>query len=115
MDASRFVRGLLADQEDPQQPQYVQANDFPARIYGLLDQLLPDPYKAAGDAVKQYQGGDVLGAFETMFGGMPTTGALKAKAAPSIASLSGGRDTAAIGRARDERFWHPISTTKLIT
>jgi hypothetical protein len=113
MDASRFVRGLLDDQEDPQQPQYVPANDFPARTYGLLDQLLPDPYKAAGDAVKQYQGGDVLGAFETMFGGMPTTGALKAKAAPSIASLSGGRDTAAVGRARDERFWHPISTTKL--
>lgn len=31
MDASAFVRGLLDDQEDPQQPQYVQANDFPAR------------------------------------------------------------------------------------
>jgi hypothetical protein len=85
MDASRFVRGLLDDQEDPQQPQYVQANDFPARTYGLLDQLLPDPYKAAGDAVKQYQGGDVLGAFETMFGGMPTTGALKVKAPAKVA------------------------------
>jgi hypothetical protein len=74
MDASAFVRGLLDDQEDPQQPQYVQANDFPARTYGLLDQLLPDPYKAAGDAVKQYQGGDVLGAFETMLGATPQTG-----------------------------------------
>lgn len=74
MDASRFVRGLLDDQEDPQQPQYVQANDFPARTYGLLDQLFPDPYKAAGDAVKQYQGGDVLGAFEKMFEATPQTG-----------------------------------------
>lgn len=78
MDASSFVRGLLDDQEDPQQPQYVQGNDFPARAYGLLDQLFPDPYKAAGDAVKQYRGGDVLGAFETMFGSMPTTGAITA-------------------------------------
>lgn len=79
MDQSAFIRGLLDDQEDPQQPQYVQSNDFGPRAYGLLDQLFPDPYQAAGDAVKQYKGGDVLGAFETMFGGMPTTGALKVK------------------------------------
>lgn len=109
--AKSFIRGLLDDPEDPQLPQYVSANDFGPRAFGLLNELMPDPYEATGDAVRQYKGGDVLGAFETMFGAMPSTGMLRG--APSIASMSGGKDVAAVGRARDERFWHPISNTKL--
>ena len=95
MDASGFIRGLLDDQEDPQQPQYVASNDFGPRAYGLLDQLFPDPYKASGDAVAQYKKGDLLGAFETMFGSMPTTGAL---------SASRGRFGGAVMSPVDELF-----------
>lgn len=85
MDQSRFIRGLLDDPADPQQPQYVPANDFGPRAYGLLNTLFPDPYEAVGDAVRQYRGGDAVGAFETMFGAIPATGALKA--APKAAGI----------------------------
>lgn len=85
MDQSRFIRGLLDDPADPQQPQYVPANDFGPRAYGLLNTLFPDPNVMVGDAIKQYRGGDAVGAFETMFGAIPATGALKA--APKAAGI----------------------------
>jgi len=78
MDQSRFIRGLLSDPADPQQPQYVPENDFGPRAYGLLNDIFPDPNVSVGDAIHQYRAGDALGAFETMFGAMPTTGALNA-------------------------------------
>jgi hypothetical protein len=89
MDQSRFIRGLLSDPSDPQLPQYVPENDFGPRAFGLLNELFPDPNVSVGNAIRQYRGGDALGAFETMFGAMPTTGALKAasrapKAAPAF-------------------------------
>lgn len=37
-----------------------------------------DPYEEAGKAVQQYHAGDPVGAFETMAGSMPQTGAIKA-------------------------------------
>jgi len=77
VDQSRFIRGLLDDPRDPQLPQYEPQNDFAPRAYGLLNELFPDPNVMVGDAVRQYRGGDAIGAFETMFGAMPTTGALK--------------------------------------
>ena len=78
MDQSRFIRGLLSDPSDPQLPQYVPENDFGPRAFGLLNEVFPDPNVSVGNAIRQYQGGDPLGAFETMFGAMPTTGALNA-------------------------------------
>lgn len=87
MDQSRFIRGLLSDPVDPQLPQYVPENDFGPRAFGLLNSLFPDPYEATGDAIRQYRGGDAIGAFETMFGAMPTTGALKAAKAGKAANL----------------------------
>lgn len=91
--AKSFIRGLLDDPEDPQLPQYVSANDFGPRAYGLLNQLMPDPYEATGDAVRQYKGGDVLGAFETMFGAMPSTG-IVTKAAKAASAASPGYNQA---------------------
>jgi len=118
MDQSRFIRGLLSDPVDPQLPQYVPENDFGPRAYGLLNQLFPDPYEATGDAVRQFRGGDAIGAFETLFGAMPTTGALKAAPLarrPSVSSMSGGLDNFVpeYARQKDPRLYHPISGTKL--
>jgi len=117
MDQSRFIRGLLSDPADPQQPQYVPENDFGPRAYGLLNDIFPDPNVSVGNAIRQYRAGDALSAFETMFGAMPTTGALKAAKAPSasISSISNGMDSFApqFARQRDPRLFHPISSTKL--
>jgi hypothetical protein len=87
MDQSRFIRGLLSDPADPQLPQYVPEKDFGPRAYGLLNDIFPDPNVSVGNAIRQYQGGDPLGAFETMFGAMPTTGALKAASKPAKAAI----------------------------
>lgn len=94
--ANAFIRGLLDDPEDPQLPQYVSANDFGPRAFGLLNQLMPDPYEATGDAVRQYKGGDLLGAFETMFGAMPSTGIVTkaGKAAKAASAASPGYNQA---------------------
>lgn len=74
MEQSRFIRGLLDDPRDPQLPQYEPQNDFAPRAYGLLNELFPDPNVMVGDAVRQYRGGDPIGAFETMFSATPATG-----------------------------------------
>lgn len=103
MDQSRFIRGLLSDPADPQLPQYVPENDFGPRAYGLLNQLFPDPYEATGDAVRQFRGGDAIGAFETLFGAMPTTGALKA-ARPAKAAAAPAFDQAKMAAQYPDRL-----------
>lgn len=48
-------------------------------VRGLMGMATPpDPYEEAGRMVQQARGGDYLGALETGFGAMPTTGAIKA-------------------------------------
>ena len=48
-------------------------------VRGLMGMVTPpDPYEEAGRMVQQGRAGDYLGALETGFGAMPTTGAIKA-------------------------------------
>jgi hypothetical protein len=48
-------------------------------VRGLMGMATPpDPYEEAGKMVQQGRAGDYLGALETGFGAMPTTGAIKA-------------------------------------
>ena len=68
MDQSRFIRGLLDDPADPQQPQYVPANDFGPRAYGLLNTLFPDPYEAVPSANSAELPGDEAHAFNRQQG-----------------------------------------------
>lgn len=107
MDQSRFIRGLLDDPEDPQQPQYVPANDFGPRAYGLLNTLFPDPNVMVGDAIKQYRGGDAVGAFETMLGSIPQTGMFLGRNAKTadLGKLAQAEKMAAEGAPR-ENIWN---------
>ena len=107
MDQSRFIRGLLDDPADPQQPQYVPANDFGPRAYGLLNTLFPDPNVMVGDAIRQYRGGDAVGAFETMLGSIPQTGMFLGRNAKTadLAKLAQAEKMAAEGASR-ENIWN---------
>ena len=131
--AQSFIRGLLDDTEDPQLPQYNPqagwdtAKDWAKTLYGMTTPggvqdaagLLGGPSIREnvgsgnyGDALLQALG--VLpgvGAAKGLLGGVHLAAAIPA--AKRITSISNGADVAAIGRARDERFWHPISGTKL--
>jgi GNAT superfamily N-acetyltransferase len=49
-------------------------------VRGLMGMATPpDPYEEAGKMVQQGRAGDYLGALETGFGAMPTTGAIRAR------------------------------------
>ena len=76
------MAGLLSDPTLPG-PQDLSA--LWTAVKGLLSP--PDPYGDAGKAVEQYRSGKPLGAFATMYGAMPATGALKAS--PGIIAYHG--------------------------
>ena len=111
MGRSKFIRGLLDDPRDPQLPQSMPENDFGPRAYGLLNALFPDPYEAAGEAVRQFRAGNPIDAFTTMYGAMPATGAIhpaaKARAVTKeISSIGAGLEAPARARAADPRMYH---------
>jgi hypothetical protein len=133
MASKSFIRGLLDDPEDPQLPQYnPQGGWDTAANFGRMAAGMTTP-GAVADAAgllgspslrENVSGGNYLDALLQGVGVIPGVGmlakagagakmAMALPAAKRITSISNGLDTAAVGRAKDERFWHPISGVKL--